>query len=499
MKYLKEYYAQKPLQCILLAAFLLRLIAAIFAKGYGMHDDHFIIIENAGAFADGKDAGNWLPTTPGNTGPQGHSFFYMGLHYVLFAFLKMLGIASPEIKMYIVRIIHAIYSLSIVYFGYKIAEKYSTPKIASIVAWLLAAFWFMPWASVRNLVEFQCIPFLLWGTWIFLKKDTPDLKSVIFSGLISGIAFSIRFQAMFFLFGFGLALLCIKQFKNAAAWGISVLFMMFLIQGGIDFFIWGKPCVEFIEYVRYNIDSAGDYLTGSVFKYIFVILGLLIPPVSIFIFFGFFARWRKYLILFLPAFCFLLFHSLFENKQERFIFTIVPSVIILGIIGWSEFTSIYSKQWLKSFLKGSWVFFIIINTLLLCVVSVHYSKKARVETMTYLSKYDNIKQLATMSDVPMLPMFYLGYWIPSFDIDKTQIYNSITVLKQQTENEPDFVIMVDNNDLNKNVDSLKAHFPGLRLETKIAPNFVDALLFKINPKNRNETLVIYRNQKTCEN
>ena len=495
MKFLREYYAQKPLQCILAAAFLLRLVAALFARGYGMHDDHFLILESSGSFVDGHDYNNWLPSSPGNTGPQGHSFFYMGVHYLLFTLLNFLGIASPDMKMYVVRILHAAYSLSIVYFGYKIAAKYAGKKLAEQTAWLLAALWFMPWLSVRNLVEIQCIPFLLWGTWIYLKKDNPNVKTAIYSGLISGVAFSIRFQSLFFLAGFGLALLCQKQFRNAVAWGISALFMMFFIQGAIDMFVWGKPFMELTEYVRYNMMYADAYLKGSPLMYVYLLLGIFLPPVSVFIFIGFFAHWRKYLLLFLPSFIFLLFHSVFVNKQERFILTIVPSVLILGMIGWSEFMSMRTgKKRLSAFVSGSWKFFLVVNFLLLLPITVHYSKKARVESMLYLSCYQHIEHLTKMTNVPMLPFFYLGQWVPRTDIDNEHIGAGAQELIANGQ-EPRFVLLTDNSNAASTLDSLKLYFPDLVFETDIKPSFFDNIMYTLNSHNKNETLLIYRNQK----
>jgi hypothetical protein len=354
----------------------------------------------------------------------------------------------------------------------------------------------MPWLSVRNLVEIQCVPFLLWGIWTYIKKDNPTLKTIILSGLIAGIAFSIRFQAVFILAGFALSLLCLKQFKNAIVWGFSTLFCMLFIQGGIDFFVWGNPCVELIEYVRYNIVFANDYLKGSPLMYIYVILGLFIPPVSVFIFCGFFVRWRKYLILFLPSFIFLLFHSLFANKQERFILTIVPMVLILGMIGWKEFTNIYLKNnRLKTFVKWSWRFCITINLVLLCFVSVHYSKKARVETMLYLSTYKQIEHIAKIGNIPKTPMFYLGQWILVDTINIDRISGSAEKLKE-TKREPRFVLLTDNMEISQTIDTLKIYFPDLTFEVKIKPSFIDNLVHLLNPTyNRNETILIYRNRK----
>lgn len=188
---------------------------------------------------------------------------------------------------------------------------------------------------------------------------------------------------------------------------------MFAVQGGLDLYFWGTPCVEFIEYLRYNllVVQPGDYPGGGHFKYVALIAGILIPPVSIFIFGEFFFRWRRYLLLFLPSFIFLLFHSFFINKQERFILTIVPFLIILGMVGWSELLAAYGKvAWLHKVARGSWKFFVVANAVLLCVISVHYSKKARVESMLYLSRYPQVEQLAKTSNIPFLPLFYLGEW-----------------------------------------------------------------------------------------
>ncbi|MDR0566844.1 MAG: glycosyltransferase family 39 protein [Prevotellaceae bacterium] len=498
INYFKAYYAQKPLACILTVALLLRLVAAIFARGYGMYDDHFYVIEEAGSLVDSVDAFGWLPGSPNNAGPAGLNLVYMGLHYLLFTLLNAVGLTAPDAKMYVVRALHAVYSLSIVYFGYKIAGRYAGKKPAAQVGWLLAAFWFMPWLSVRNLVEVHCIPFLLWGLWMYIKRDSPGVKTVLLSGLVAGLAFSIRYQAIFMLAGFGLALLCLRQFRSALVWGGGALFSMVAVQGCVDLYFWGKPCVEFIEYLHYNlvVVQPGDYPGGGPFKYVALIAGILIPPVSVFIFAGFFARWRKYLLLFLPSFIFLLFHSFFVNKQERFILTIVPFIIILGAMGWSELLAAYGKvAWLQKLARGSWKFFVVANALLLCVISVHYSKKARVEAMLYLSRYPQVEQLARMSNIPVLPLFYLGEWPAEQPIDRHDAAaGALRLLESGME--PRFVLLAADGNVAEQVDALKQHLPELVFEAEIKPSLIDNLMFFLNPRhNVNETIYIYRNQK----
>ena len=74
------------------------------------HDDHFLVIEVAQSWTDGSDYNNWLPGS-GNTQPSGHSFFYCGLHYLFFSVLQFLGVVNPEVKMFLVRLVHALLSL----------------------------------------------------------------------------------------------------------------------------------------------------------------------------------------------------------------------------------------------------------------------------------------------------------------------------------------------------------------------------------------------------
>src|SRR3954469_22024674 len=104
MNVIAKYWKEKPLTLILLVAAFFRLLAVIFSKGYGMHDDHFLVIEAAQSWVDGHDYNYWLPTiTKTVTKPTGHSLLYPGLHYLFFRALQFSGIYDPQFKMYFVR------------------------------------------------------------------------------------------------------------------------------------------------------------------------------------------------------------------------------------------------------------------------------------------------------------------------------------------------------------------------------------------------------------
>jgi hypothetical protein len=499
----KSFELSNPnlLRNILFLAFMIRLVSVIFSKGFGMLDDHFLVIEASQSWVDGTDYNNWLPSSGAKT-PDGHSYLYSGIHFVLFTIIKFFGINNPQYKMYIIRLLHAFFSLITVACGFKIADKLSGKQAARFTGILLALFWFMPWLSVRNLVEITCIPFMMWGSWTYVRalKEKQSIWQYLNSGLIIGLAVDIRFQVVFFVIGFGFGMLLLKQWKEAFLWSIGVIFSFCLIQFFVDLSIWGYPFAEFIEYVKYNMDNAYNYVMNPWYSYLLLVLGILLPPLSFILFFGFLRSYKFQWALFAGTLLFFLFHSYFPNKQERFILPVVPMIITLGAVGWVEFYN-KSKFWLKhkGVMKTFLIIFWSINLFLLPFVSAMYSKKSRVESMTYLSKYPNLKCIMLediYKDQPdMPPLFYTGQWPIVFNVAKNSPLDSIQkkLLRWGPTWNPRFVLFFDDKDIGPRVDSIKKVVPNLEYETTVKPSFIDDVMFRLNPRNTNQTIVIYRN------
>ena len=495
-------WKERPLLIIMGSAVFFRILSVIFAKGWGMIDDHFLVIESAQSWVDGFDYNSWLPWSRDNHGPTGHNFFYPGLNFLLFSFFKWIHLDDPQTKMFFIRLIHAGWSLITVWLGYRITEKISDRRSAGTVGLLLAIFWFMPWMSVRNLIEMVCIPFLMLSIWILLKNERKtSLVIYFFSGILLGLAFNTRMQTAFFSAGLGLALLLQKKWKETLVLTLGVLVPIILIQGAIGYFLWGQPFAELFEHIRYNLTAANDYFVLPWYTYLLFLAGILIPPVSLFILFGFIYSWKKYLIIFMPVAVFLLFHSIFPNKQERFILPIIPLLIVTGISGWNAFIK-RSVFWPNhsGLLRGCWIFFWIVNMIFLPVVSVVYSKHARVESMTYLSKYPHLEQIlvADADNSPeLLPRFYTGQWPHVYDelLDHETTEAMILRVAQKPRTEqPRFILFTGDQDLQKRVVKARVHFPFLVYETAINPGFIDNLMHFLNPVNKNKKVYIYRNK-----
>jgi ABC-type multidrug transport system fused ATPase/permease subunit len=500
--YFRKYWNDEPLTLIMVAAIVFRLLASIFARGWGMFDDHFIVVESAGSWVAGHDYNDWLPGSPGNHGPTGHNFFYPGLHFLLFSCLKWLGMTDPQSLMFMARVLHAALSLLTVYFGYRIAERLQGKQAARMAGLLLAVYWFMPWMSVRNLVEMTCIPFVMAGFWLMVRDDRsrPQFSTWFIAGVLFGLSVNIRPQAVFFPVGAGLVILFRKQWKELIALSAGALLTFSLVQGGIDFFIWGKPFAELLEYINVCVTERNDYISLPWYNYFLTIFALLIPPVSFFLFYGFLINWKRHIIVFLPTLLYFVFHSYFPNKQERFILPMIPLLIVYGAMGWTRFreTSRFWKE-RKRLYAISWTFFWIINTILLFTFSFTYSKKARVEAMSYLSRYPDITAITVVDEEnspELMPKFYLGQWPVSYNefIGDRSADSILAMANRYKATDPvRFILFTGDKGIQPLVIKARRYFPFLVYETTIEPGFIDRLMHWLNPINKNRRIFIYRN------
>lgn len=482
-----KFYSYK---LIIFAAILVRLVATIFSQGYGMHDDHFLVIEASASWVDGYDYNNWLPWTEGNAGiPEGHSFTYVGLNYIYFSIMKFLGVMDPKILMLVNRLIHALASLIVVWYGMKITEKLSNRENAVKVGWILALLWILPFVSVRNLVEVAALPFLVYGVWLALKKE--KIGNFILAGMFIGMAVSFRYQIGVFAMGIAAYYFFKWQFKLFFAFSFGVVLLFILTQGLVDYFIWGYPFAELISYITYNMKEGTAYLPNqNYFMYFIVLIGSLFVPLGIIIGIGFFKSYKRYAVLFIPTLAFILFHTLYPNRQERFILSVLPFFIILGVMGYQL---LKESNWKNKLWKTSIIIFWMINVPFLLFSMTMYSKKSRVEAMYHLygNNIENERILLEGSSTQrtsMMPKFYAKSWHSQF----TERTDSTQDLRVNPASDYDYIFFFDEKDLSKRIQKYKVIYPKMKLEKKSFPSTIDVMLRKLNPRNANEYIEIWR-------
>ncbi|MDC1068994.1 hypothetical protein OAQ99_07535 [Candidatus Kapabacteria bacterium] len=489
ISFLKNQRDSHPVRLLIIAGLIVRLLAVIFAKGYGMHDDHFGPIEQP--YKIMTDPSIW--DNRGN--PHGHSIFYPSIHYHSFKVMNSIGINDPQDKMLIIRFFHAIYSLLVIWFGYHIALIFSkSKKVAFKVGLVLSLFWIMPFMSVRNLIEMVTIPPLM-AAFYFISKEKEKL---FFAGLCFGLAFVFRYQTATFFAGAGLIWLFKGQLKTILITSLGFIASVTLIQGTVDWIAWGYPFAAPLEYFLYNTGAAYEYTTGPFLQYFVLFIGIFIPPLSLLILFGNGVNFKKNMILIIPNLFFFLFHSAFPNKQERFILPSIPFTIMIGIVGWEYF--IKTSEWWKNrdkLLKGLWSFFWIINSALLIIFTFTYGKKNRVEPLYYLSKIENVTGVVVetekMNKISQ-PKFYLNKDIPLYIIAKPEMADSVMAEVTYQSDNNWYIIFYGDKRLDQRVQKLEQLSNWkLELVKTVEPSLTDWLLHKANPKhNKNQISTIWK-------
>ena len=472
------------------------------AGGYLMHDDHFVIVEAASSWSDGHDFNRWLPSTPGNNGPQWTSLFYIGAIWLLFEGMQAVGFDHPGDQMMVLRLIHGLFSLLIVLYGYKIARKLSDWKTARMVGMMLALFAFMPNLGVKQLQEMVCIPPLMIGLWWLIKRDGETrVKYAIIGGLIAGLAVGVRYQSGIVPLGAGLALLIGKNWKAFIAFGAAALVSFFASQVQ-DLILWGRPFAHLQAYLDYNSnpENIKQYITLPWYNYGLTLLGALIPPACIMLLFGFYRESRRVLVIVLPVTLFIIFHSFYPNKQERFILPVIPLIITVGTVGWYRFVQ-GSTFWqkMRPLHIGLWVLFWVINIPAMVYLTVSDSKSQKIEAMIWLYEQGDsrtfIQEFTHLSNAPMPPQHYSDNWTSYYPWNNTtDVANERQhLLNKDSLDRPNYIIFVGKENLQARVDTLDALYGGITFRKNIAPGGLDLLLNRLNPKyNSAEFLYIYQ-------
>ncbi len=489
------------LKKILLLGLFFRILATIFSKGYAFTDDHFEVVELAQNILE-KGVKDLFSNIP-----KGEAYIfnliYVEIHTLIFGLCESFGLYNPEGKILVARLVHALFSMITIYVGYCLTERLSNrPNDAKIAGLLLAIFWVFPFLSVRNLREFACIPPMMLGCYYACAKEL-NTKQILLMAWWFTVGFVFRYQIIFIPFVIGLWWLFSKQnWQKAVLFGVAFGVFYMLTQGLFDYLTWGNPIASIKTNATFNIDSANIaiYPNGPWHRYLGTVAGLFLGFPVLLILAGYFKTAtqvgnRK--MLFYASLLFFVFHSYYANKQERFILPFLPLFIILGIIGFRDIYEEYSsKNWLRGFTKFSVVWFIILNTVLLFLLSVTYTKRSRVESMNYLREKGDVQNILIQnyeSSQPEAP-FYLQKKYDYFMVDSPeQMAELPTELNSGKKTKPNYIILVGNTDLQKRIIEVKRVFPTMQHEVDIEPSFVDNLAYLMNPShNHNETFYIFK-------
>ncbi|MGF7082728.1 hypothetical protein [Mucilaginibacter sp. UYCu711] len=414
---------------ILIAAFIIYAISAVFNNGYYYYDEHYQIIE----FADLKTGHNTPDDLPWEYNAKIRPAAQPAMAYVFLSLMRMIHINDPYILMIILRLCTGIVALLIITYFIKKTAHLINPDFRTWYSLLSYFLWFIPFVNVRFSSE-SCAGLAFILSIALLYSDIKFRYLLI--GCLLGVSFLFRFQTAFMSLGFILWLIFIHKILLKDLLKVLLGGSLILLLGiGIDYWFYGSFTLTFYNYYVANVihNVASNY---GVYPWYFYFLNSTIDaftPIGILIWLciiNLFISHNKNFIcwVILP---FLLIHMMTPHKETRFLFPLVnvlPLAIVLSLQDLSKF-SFFNKRRLIYYVSSVLV---IINLVALVITMLSPAdSKGRLNIMqTIHTQYKNDKVKLWYVDMrnPYMPIlinqnFYRDENVSAEPLDVTLLNN----------------------------------------------------------------------------
>lgn len=501
---MKNWIKKYPLWTCLIVAFLLRLPAVVYSRGYMASDDHYETVQiayDAVRYGLLNDSGlmKWNAVASADIA---RSPLYVLFLYSSMYIQKIVGIINLDPMMYLIRFIHALLSLLTVWFGYRYVEKTTAKKgYAVLTALILGGHFLLPYLSVRNLIE-QVSADILVPALFFAYMGTKEKSGrlLLLSGILSGLAWMIRFNTALAAIPIPFVIWYLTKNVRPALYFCAGAAFMVIFSGSLDYVYLGsfaRSSINILNSIFYP--SGAPPLPNSFWTYTLLTLGVFIPPFSFYFILSFFRgkNIRKHLILFSSAAVFFLVHSFITHKEERFLIPIFPLLIIMGVIGLEAWVSGGNIiRWNRRIFNCSAILAIAVNVILLPIFTFNYGHKGLVEPYVYLSYQRELKNMLVdrTEGNKLTPYQYAGAAAPPpIRIDDWGGLSPRNLYFPKFYSTNYFIVFSDTA-LEVHLDSLTRFFGPLRPVFHSQPSAVDRLLHFMNPRHNfaNESWVFKR-------
>ncbi len=489
----------------MLVAIGLRLPAVIFSKGYMASDDYYETVDVAYRWAHGS---MWSPDghLAWYSTPKGDIARFPLYNLFVYSLIKVgeaFGDGSLDSTMYFVRAIHALLSLLSVWALFKIVEISTGSKRWAMIGGLIAAMQFaMPFLSVRNLIE------VVGGhMWIlallalYLYDKEQRTRWVIVAGLLTGLAWMIRFELAFAVLPVPLVLWWVYRKLRPALWYCAAVSFMIFLSGVIDYLLIGQFMASTINRIVLALHSGGMAMYNTtIFIYPLLILCFFVPPFSLLVFWKAlrYSFWRNHLILFVSLAFYIGIHTMLVNRQERFMIPMIPALtalIVLALEHWSRAENSFART--KGFRYGIVAPSLVLNSLLLVLFTFNYGKRGLVEPLVEVHKLDSAARVLIVA--PEQRSFYPFAYADSDDRNLPPL-QSWADFPRPGDPDPlrdsfDYLIVYppEPSDLPRYLDSLRSAYGTLQEVDHVPPSNLDLILHKLNPAhNRRNEAWVYR-------
>ncbi|MBC7742443.1 MAG: hypothetical protein H7061_09610 [Bdellovibrionaceae bacterium] len=335
---------------------------------------------------------------------------------------------------------------------------------------MFALYFGAPFALTRPMFESIAAPWLaLAAVWALRYDLNGRTKDLLWGVVFVSIAFVLRQQLGFCALTFVILPILKKKYKQflfAAALGLGLL----LIAGIPDYFLRGQFHYSLLNLTIYNYQHGAEYGQKPITFYPILIFIICFTPF-------FFARYpegfvkkqfKTFRSIWLFVILFIVLHSLFPQKWERFVISLVPLFIIMALPFLFQLHENFQKHRLRLILLYA------VNGFLFFIASFFPPQKNLIEASRFLDQNPQIKMVHRVNDTP-------GWITEAFILNKQFSFVEATHESLQTVNWRDCSqsLLIGAFDLPQFTDVTR----NLNLKAEFNVNLIEQLAYKTNPKN----------------
>ncbi len=382
------------------------------------------------------------------------------------------GITSPYWQYRSVILILGLLSAGLIFFVFlRFAEMSKLSASETNFLMLMLIFYFgAAFALTRPMFESLAAPWLTFAAVLALKYDHEEkLQDLLWGVVFVSVAFVLRQQLGFCALAFIILPVMKKNLKHVL-WASGLGLIFFALAGIPDYFIRGQFHYSLLNLTLYNFAHGSDYGNRSIAFYPLLIVIVTLMPFLIKRYppgftAGVFRKYRS-LLLFLGLFVFL--HSLFPQKWERFIISVLPLLLLLVFPFLYHLQQNFKQHRLRLILLYG------LNGVLFFIASFFPAQKNLIEMSLYLNDHPEIKKVYRIDQVPewITEAFILSKNFQFVDVTATELAavdwadcSRMLVLSQQQ------------------LEANKQLTDRLQIKAGFNVNLIEQLAYFANPKN----------------
>lgn len=356
------------------------------------------------------------------------------------------------------------------------------PLLAKIAVLMLAFHFAAPGLLTRPMFESLAAPWMALACAFAVlydeKRTWPSLLAGVFA---ASMAFTLRQQTGFCALVFILLPLLHQKWGHFAAASLTGL-GFFILSGIPDIYLREGFHHSLRALAEYNFKHGANYGTRPWYFFFPLIFVCMFVPWLITRYPAGFLRgyFRRYRSLFMILGLFLVLHSMFANKFERFLISMIPVMIFLLV----PFVSHFVAQWAHR--KYRLLSLLIVNFVFWFPASFFPAQKNIIDLARFMDVHPEYRTLISV-DLTI-------DWIPDAFM-RNAYYNVSHVYtadfqKLDRPKSCNFLVALNQKAYEANKDFLAANY---KFITRFDVNVIEAFAYKFNPENnvRRSPLMIY--------